>query len=119
MEKETYYKAAIIILLIALAAVIIQNQMIVSKQDENTESSNVTGITGEEQKTQHEAESEILKKLKQFPELKPYENNTAEITILTDENLTELAKKQPVIYEDIKLGTYRIVFKSDSIGLIR
>ena len=118
MIKESYYKAAIIILLILLIAVIIHNQMMGIKENGDDKMDDFSRNTSEEQKTQQKSESEILKKLKQFPELKPYENHTIGITLLTEENLTELSKQQPVIYKDIKPGTYRIVFKSNGGGLL-
>lgn len=124
MEKETYYKAAVIILAIALAAVIIQNQMILSEIGKASKEENKSDIIKEEVVAEADvgkievSESEMLEKLKQFPEVKPYENYTAEITLLTEENLTELAEKQPAIYRGIQPGTYRIVFKSEGSGLL-
>ena len=98
---------------------IVQTQMILNEQGKDTDSSSVTSNNAkEEQKTQQESESEILKKLMQFQELKTYENHTTEIILLTGENLTELSKNQPVIYKDIKPGTYRAVFKSNDGGLL-
>lgn len=37
--------------------------------------------------------AEILKRLKQFPEIEPYTNYPASVTLLTEQDIRELAKK--------------------------
>lgn len=63
-------------------------------------------------------EAEILDRLKQFPELEHYIDYPARVTFLTEKDIAELAKKQPVIYEGLPGNVYRIEFALDNRGLL-
>jgi hypothetical protein len=61
---------------------------------------------------------EILNKLKEFPEVRPYINLPANITLLTKSNLTELSKQYPAIYGNISKDVYEVKFSFDTSGLL-
>ena len=63
-------------------------------------------------------EAEILERLKQFPEIEPYTNYPASVTLLTEQDIRELAKKQPVIYEGLPGNVYRVEFTHGKKGLL-
>lgn len=103
MKKESYYKIVITALSIALAIVIFQNQIMISKLNKN----NI-----------QLSDEQIINNLKQFPEIKPYENYQRNITLLTENDLKELKQRQPAIYSNIQSGTYRVIFTSNENGLL-
>ena len=63
-------------------------------------------------------ESEILEKVKNSPEVQDYKNYPANVTFLTKDKLTQLAKDYPIIYGNITIDVYEIRFLSDSKGLL-
>lgn len=63
-------------------------------------------------------ESQILEKVKKFPEVQNYKNYPANVTFLTKGEVKELAKNYPVIYGNITRDVYEIRFFSDSRSLL-
>jgi len=68
--------------------------------------------------TKEPKKSQILEKLKKFPEIQDYKNYPVNITFLLKDDLTELVKDYPVIYGNITKDVYEIKFLSDSRGLL-
>lgn len=62
----------------------------------------------------------LLSKLEQHPEIKPYTNYSIQINVLTNQTLSNLRMVQPNIYNDIKPGTYQVTFsyKTDTLIVI-
>jgi len=60
----------------------------------------------------------LLSKLEQHPEIKPYSDYNVQINLLTDENLLNLRAVQPNIYGDIKPGLYQVTFSDTFDSLI-
>lgn len=64
-------------------------------------------------------EAKILDSLRQFPEIKPYANYSANVTFLAQKDISELAEKQPVIYENLTgSALYRVEYSSAGGGLL-
>ena len=60
----------------------------------------------------------LLSKLEQHPEIRPYCNYSVQINVLTNENLMNLRAVQPSIYNDIKPGLYQVTFSDTFDSLI-
>jgi len=64
-------------------------------------------------------EAKILDSLRQFPEIKPYTNYSANVTFLTQKDISELAEKQPIIYKNLTgSALYRVEYSSAGGGLL-
>ncbi|OQX20827.1 MAG: hypothetical protein BWK75_04495 [Candidatus Altiarchaeales archaeon A3] len=97
-----YYKTVIILAIVVFVAIAIIIQ------------TNFINKSGDNDKIN----ADILQKLKTFDELKNYENYSAEITKLTQENITKLAEYQSAIYNGLEGDIYRITYKKDNNGLL-
>ena len=65
------------------------------------------------------SDAKILDNLRQFPEIKPYANYSANVTLLTQNEIAGLAEKQPVIYKNLTGGAlYRVEYSSPGGGLL-
>lgn len=65
------------------------------------------------------ADAKILENLRQFPEIKPYANYSANVTFLTRNEIAGLAETQPVIYKNLTGGAlYRVEYSSAGGGLL-
>lgn len=63
-------------------------------------------------------EQQVLAKLAQYPEVKPFAGFESTIEYLTTDKLNRLKNEQPVIYGDVPSNIYQVEYKGLESGLL-
>ena len=119
-NKERYYQLLLMVTTFAVLALMVQNHLLNQSLNEKIETESGTTVRSPVVTTTTTANlNPILEKLKEFPEMEPYLKYPATVNFLTQKQLDELSKKQPVLYSGLKAPLYKIEFvKEDGTTLL-